>query len=163
MSNISCKYDPEIISRFYDQELEQEEYVRVKEHIYGCRTCREILSDLENVSGRVRDHFSESMLKSQFADTEDNVINEISKKKMTWFGSAAEILMSKKVLVPAAAAVSIMLVFAVFFRTQVPSGPSAIVTSLSGDNSSVIIMETPDTRQTILWFNEPKPKERRKI
>ena len=34
------------------------------------------------------------------------------------------------------------------------NGPSAVVSSFSGNVSSVIIMETPETRQTIVWFSE---------
>ena len=163
MNNIKSKCDSELISRFYDGELEKEEYTRIKVHIDSCSECRESLHELETISGRIRDHFSGSMLKSQLSDVEDDFMNEILTRKTSRIRWFMDLLISKKALVPATAFVTILLVFAVFFRTPAPSGPSAIVTSLSGDISSVIIMETPDTRQTILWFNEPELLERRKI
>jgi hypothetical protein len=163
MNNISYKCDTEMISRFYDKELEPDEYIRVKEHIHSCNSCREILNDLENISEQVKEHLSDSVLKTQFAGIEGDVINCIRHKEKPWFFKLINMLISKKMLVPATAMASIILVFAIFFRTPVSSGPSAIVSSLSGDSSSVIIMETPNTRQTILWFNEPKLAERRKI
>lgn len=68
-----------------------------------------------------------------------------------------------KFLIPAAAMVAI---FFILFSLTGPSvsvsGPSAIVKSFSGDTSSVIILETPESRQTIIWFNESLLSEDKK-
>jgi hypothetical protein len=37
--------------------------------------------------------------------------------------------------------------------------PSAIIKSFSGSMSSVMVFETPETRQTILWYNEETDEE----
>jgi hypothetical protein len=34
------------------------------------------------------------------------------------------------------------------------TAPSAIINSFTGSMSSVMIFETPETRQTILWYKE---------
>ena len=82
MKNSNKICDLEIISRFYDNELEQEEYNRVKDHINGCPRCKEALTDLTNISSPVKDYLLNNMPQPQFARIENSVINKIHQKKI---------------------------------------------------------------------------------
>ena len=85
---------------------------------------------------------------------EDQLVERIRRRNTPVWRTVLSVLVSRKALIPAVAIASLILVLFTVFRTPGVSGPSAIVTSLSGDTASVIIMETPDTGHTILWFSE---------
>lgn len=145
--------DPGLISRFFDGELEAEEHGRVARHVKECPACRKRLEEFQTLSGDIRS-FLTKPYREESPELEQKVLEAIQKREAVWWVKAKEMIFSKRVLIPASALASAVLIFFSLFYTPAVSGPSAIVTSLSGSGSSVIIMETPRTRQTILWFNE---------
>ena len=151
--------DPELISRFHDKELAPEEYIRVGNHLKTCPSCKKLFEDLETLSGHVQAHMADPVLKTEYARIEENVIRSI-REKASWWIRAKEAFLSKRVLVPVSIMASLTLVFFTLFRPPATSGPSAIINSISGDLSSVIVMETPKTHQTIIWFHEKIHSER---
>ncbi|MFC1495632.1 anti-sigma factor family protein [Thermodesulfobacteriota bacterium] len=149
-SDIIC--ESELISRYLDNELNGEELERVETHIAGCDSCRIRLSDYDNISAGLNTPlYSQSdTVANEF---ENRVIESINRKENSGFRNWKNYLFHKRVLVPGLAASAALMFFTVF-NDPAPAGPSAIISSLSGSGSSVMIMETPETRQTILWFNE---------
>ena len=150
-STKSC--NPELVSRFFDGELGQEETSQVSEHLETCPVCRESLENLRSISETVRSYMGTAR-EVDVGGLENKVIVEIQRKEAPWWSRAIYALFSKRVLIPAGAIASFSLIFLTVFHNPAVNGPSAIVTSLSTSGSSVIIMETSETRQTILWFNE---------
>jgi hypothetical protein len=76
------------------------------------------------------------------------------RKEIPWWIQLRAFLVSKRCLVPATA---LALAFLFFVLLQPPasvSGPSAIISSFQGDVASVMILETPESHQTILWISE---------
>jgi hypothetical protein len=56
---------------------------------------------------------------------------------------------------PLSALATALLIFFFFFHPLSPEPiPSALINSFTGSYSSVIILETPNTRHTILWFSD---------
>jgi anti-sigma factor RsiW len=145
--------DPVLISRFFDGELGAEEYDRVAGHVKDCPACRKRLEELGILSKDMRSFLTGSRPETS-PELEQKLLEAIREKEIPWWVKMKEAFFSKRVLFPAGAVASAVLIFFSLFYTPAPSGPSAIVTSLSGSGSSVIIMETPRTRQTILWFDE---------
>ena len=45
------RHPDELISALYDGELAPEEWVAVKEHLEGCRRCRQLLEEIKSISG----------------------------------------------------------------------------------------------------------------
>lgn len=160
-SKESC--DPAIISRFYDHELDQEDYDQVARHIETCPLCRNTLDELKGLSGMVNDTVRENWSKTIDGSVEEEVLESIQKRKAPWWIKARGLFLSKKILIPLTTSVALVLFLSVFFRSPTQNGPSAIVTSLSGNMTSIIIMETPQTHQTILWFKENSTSERQKL
>ena len=154
MEKVPTNCDPVEISLFFDKELGTEDYARVERHMETCASCKEILEDLRRLSGQVKGHIVNQLSETDYATVEENVLKGIERKSVPWWIRWREAFFSKKTLIPVTGLAAAMLVLFTLFRPQPITGPSAIITSLSGDISSVIIMETPKTRQTILWFSE---------
>jgi anti-sigma factor RsiW len=144
----------ELISRYHDGELSQEERSKVESHILGCPSCNKALEDLKRISEQFAAHLADQSTGIDPQKTEKHVLGRLPREKAPWWVKGKETFLSKKMLLPATATAGIVLLFFTVLQTPVPDSPSAIVTSVSGDVSSIIILETPETRQTILWFNE---------
>ena len=163
MNQTKGNCDPAMISRFFDHELDQEEYVRVARHIETCPLCRRTLDELTGLSVMVNDYVRETRPETIEGSTEEKVLASIQKRKAPWWIKTRELFLSKKILIPVTTTAALVLFLSVFFRSPNETGPSAIVTSLSGNMTSVIIMETPQTHQTILWFSENSTSEGQKL
>jgi len=155
--------DPLLINRFFDKELEPEESNRVKDHMDSCPECKEQFEHLGLISRQIKNHIDEKVSQTPFTQNlmvENRVLAYIEKKSLPWWKRAIERAFSKPILIPATAVASLALILFTVFRQPVISGPSAIVTSVSGDTASVIILETVQTHHTIVWFTEESSSER---
>lgn len=150
-----CNQD--LISRFHDMELSSEESARVESHIQTCPSCRKTLEELKRISGQLKAHIIEKSSGIGDRAVERYVLEGIRKRKAPWWIRGKDALLRKKLLIPATAVATLAMVLFTVLRAPVPVGPSAIVSSVSGDVLSIVILETPKTRQTILWFSE-KPE-----
>ena len=159
MKKSSPNCDPVMVSRFFDEELDSADYASIDRHINMCRSCKKMLDDLKSLSREVRIHLTE-ICDADCASIEKSLLATICKKKTPFGERVKEALFSKKVWIPVTAVASLLIVFFTMFQPAGDNGPSAIIASLSGDVSSVVIIETPRTRQTILWFNEELNPER---
>jgi hypothetical protein len=146
--------NPILISRFLDSELEPEEYDRVKAHLLDCPNCMKSLEEFKNISLKTKAAIQKGLPHFDKKFIESGVINDIKKRKIALWRRVLEVLLSKKGLIPLTALASLCIVSLMVFKSPGPPGPSAIVQSVSGDITSIMIMETPNSRQTILWFNE---------
>ncbi len=159
MKKPSRNCDPVIVSRFFDKELDPADNASVDRHINSCPSCRKMLDDLKTLSRQVRTHIT-GRCDTDHASIEKSLLETICKKKTPFRERVKEAVLAKKVWIPVIAAASLLLVFFTVFQSPGVTEPSAIIASLSGDVSSVVIIETPRTRQTILWFNEEFNPER---
>ena len=155
----ACKtYDQKTISQFVDNELPSEEHKLIAEHIEICPICKNIaerylyLSDAfaQNTSRQV-DKFDTSMIRQ-------NVIEKIKREENSLFKKVFDYF-SPKFYIKVASVVTIMVVSLIYFQTQAikPTNvtePSAIVTLVDGNVSSVMILETEKSKHTIIWFSE---------
>ena len=146
--------DSELISRYYDEELDQVERSQVESHILVCPSCNQILEDLKEISDQYGAHLERQSVGINTQETEKHVLDRLRRSEAPLWARVKETFLSKKILVSATATACVALLLITVSRVPVPDSPSAIVTSVSGDVSSIIILETPETRQTILWFNE---------
>ncbi len=153
MKKSSRNCDPVIVSRFFDKELDPADDASIDRHIDSCPSCRKMLDDLKALSRQVRTHIT-GICDTDHTSIEKSLLEAICKKKTPFGERIKAAVLSKKVWIPVTAAASLLLVFFTVFQSPGVTEPSAIIVSLSGDVSSVVIIETPGTRQTILWFNE---------
>jgi len=143
------------VNRYYDGELEPDEYKRVGEHLKDCESCKTLLKQLQSVSRHFHAEIDASLSRVRFDEVQQRVLEKTVGKRESTFERLKDLLFKRTYTIPAAAAATILLVFmSVTTLWRPASEPSAIVNSFAGQVSSVMIIETPATHHTILWFSE---------
>ena len=146
--------DQTLIDLYFDNELGQDEHARFSEHISHCPSCQKALRDNQAISTLFKSGLDKEVSQANLDALEERVLDLIRKKRSPWWRKVIDLFVSKKLLIPAAA-MAVMLIFFSIIRQPAPvSVPSAIVKSFSGDVSSVMIIETPKSRNVIIWYNE---------
>ncbi|MBN1842194.1 MAG: zf-HC2 domain-containing protein [Deltaproteobacteria bacterium] len=148
--------DPTLLNRFFDQELGPDEYALMSEHIKHCPSCQKALQDAEAISTLFRTGLDKELSHANLEKVEEKVLAFIRKKKTPWWLKFGRLLVARRFYVPATAVIAgLVLYFSFLAPPTSVSGPSAIINSFKGNVGSVMILETPKTHQTILWFSEP--------
>ncbi|MBL7171511.1 MAG: anti-sigma factor [Pseudomonadota bacterium] len=146
--------DAELIGRYFDGEISQEEYDSISRHLKDCPSCQKILQDNQAISTLFRDSLEREVSQASFAALETRVLDRIREKENPWRERLTKLLFSNKLLIPATAVAALILFFAIQRAPTTVPDPSAIIEAFSGEVSSVIIIETPKSRQTIIWYKE---------
>ncbi len=85
------------------------------------------------------------------------LMKRVREKPVPFWEKLAGRLPSGRILVPVSSLAMLLILCLALFRYTYftdESGPSAIVDSFTGNVTSVVIIETPESRQTIIWFSE---------
>jgi anti-sigma factor RsiW len=147
--------DPTTLSRFFDEELGPDDHARTDKHLKHCPACRRILRGDQSIRAVFKDGLAEELSHAHVEELEERVLDLIRSKGLPWWTKPRAFFASKRFYVPAAAmATALILFFSVVRDPASEPGPSAIIKSFTGEISSVMIIETPKSQQTILWFNE---------
>ena len=146
--------NPGAVSRFKDGELDAAAAGRLQTHLDTCPSCRQELEAQQAVSRRFRAVVAAERNRIDFDVLERRIVARAGEFKVPFFEWVRRIVMLKRIYIPAAATATALILFLWVYTPMVTPVPSAIVTSFSGDISTVMILETPETHQTILWFNE---------
>ena len=146
--------DEERIGRYFDGEISQEEYDSISRHLKDCPSCQEILQDNQAISTVFRNSLEREVSQAGLAALETRVLGQIRQKENPWWERLTTLLFSNKLLIPASAVAALILFFVITRGPTTISGPSALIEAFSGEVSSVMIIETPKSRQTIIWYKE---------
>ncbi|MFH1935117.1 MAG: anti-sigma factor [Pseudomonadota bacterium] len=146
--------DEELIGRYFDGEVSREEYDRFSGHLKDCPSCQKILQDNQAISTVFRDSLESDVSQADFGVLETRVLDQIRQKENPWWKRLAKRFSSIRILIPATALAALILFFAITRSPTTISGPSAIIEAFSGEVSSVMIIETPKSRQIIIWYKE---------
>ena len=150
MDRADDRCDPILMERYFDHELNPEDRARAEAHLTICPACRRLLEKNRLVAEIFRSDPAAVLTEGEKAALEVQVLARASRH--SW--DVWDWLKAKR-LVPLAAATALLVaVFSYLLEPAPPSGPSAIVNSFQGDVSSVVILETPDNHNTIIWFVE---------
>ena len=153
MSQKTC--DPGLLNRFFDEELGPGEFAHITEHLKACPACQRVLRENQTLSNHIRAGLDEELFRADLKRIGENVLALILRKETPWWTQLRDLLVSKRFFVPATATVAVLVLFFVLFRhPSSMSGPSAIISSVEGDVASVMILETPDSHQTVVWISE---------
>ena len=154
MNNATDRCDPALMDRFFDNEVDEAEGAWAKAHLAGCPSCRRFQLENQAIGDLFRSELDGVLTGADKTMLEEQVITQVGRHHSRGWGWLKELFAFKRLIPLAAVAGMLVLVFGYLFVSDVPAGPSAIVTSFQGDYSSVMIMETPETRNTIIWFVE---------
>jgi len=145
----------ELLDRYYDGEISPDESKAVADHLDGCPACRKRLGARRVVSESVRAAADEAVSRTDFSLLDQKVLDRIDAYRTPFLSKLKNIRFSWRLYVPASAIAAVLMVFfTLFLRQPADLGPSALINSLAGKISSVMIIETPESRHTILWFSE---------
>lgn len=142
------------MSQFVDGELDLEKTEAVSSHVTHCRACADQVASLQKLSRVFKDHTTRQTAQIKMAHIPGAVgpgepRTPLGRLEPVFRGMTGHLLLKLASL----AAVAIFLILAVS-QDSPQMGPSAIVKSLDTTASSVMIIETPIEKHTIIWFSE---------
>jgi len=144
----------ELMGRYLDGEVSQEEHDGISKHLKDCLSCQKILRDNQSISTVAINTLEKETSHADFSVLETRVLDRIRQKENPWWKRLVKRFSSLRILIPATALAALVLFFAIPRSPTTISDPSAIVEAFSGEVSSVMIIETPKSRQTIIWYKE---------
>ncbi|MDY6951718.1 MAG: zf-HC2 domain-containing protein [Thermodesulfobacteriota bacterium] len=152
MSRNRC--DEELLNRFFDQEIGPDKSLPMRQHLEHCAACQRALQENAALSAHFGTGLDQELSGADHGRVEENVIAIISREKIRLWTKLRGLFFSKRFFVPATAMAAALLLFVLLTPPTSLSGPSAIISSFEGDVASVMILETPESHQTILWISE---------
>ena len=166
-----CHIDPIMLSHYADGEVKPDEAERIRKHLSDCPDCRKAVKDNQLLSSQFQNYINLNTSAINPSAFETNVLAKIHQKDEILRDKIKHLLFSKKILVPVTAMASVVFLLLYFsyrftflnsdehirrfpVQTSAVTAPSAIIDSFSGETSAVMIMQTPHSNETILWYNE---------
>ena len=150
----SKKCDESLLYRYLDGDLLPDEQRRLFDHLDGCLLCSRQIAAMSDFSQHLRDRVQQASETVDFTALEKDVLNK-ALRQYRQRGRGSAFFTSLKYTIPATLIAGLLLFFGyTHFFAKPAQLPSAIIKSFTGSMSSVMIFETPKTRQTILWYNE---------
>ena len=147
--------DPERLDRYIDGELGIDDSETVKAHLIRCPACQEQIKDRHKIAEAFKSDMDQVASRTNFDRVEEHIIRKIRKEQRKAQARFQRVLLSKSFFMPVSALTAAMIIF--FFITNLlrpEPVPSALINSFTGSISSAMIIETPESRHTILWFSE---------
>ncbi|MEE4365277.1 MAG: zf-HC2 domain-containing protein [Desulfotignum sp.] len=155
MTETCGKYSKKQISRYIDGELPRHQLQQIQQHLDTCPACRDLVAQFLDVSRSFNEMAELPGVAIDLTCLYQTMGKPVEKSAKPWTSR----FFSKPVRPFLATAVSIAALF--FISVYAPNhdetvttGPSAIVTSINTDYTAVMILETPDTHHTIIWYSE---------
>ncbi len=169
------KYSCEDISRFVDNELLEDQYQHLEQHLEHCIHCRTLVKHYKTISTQFKTFIDRKTVQADPVKVKQKLSIQNSKTKSfegnfnqrnilsilriknffqrnnwgnRWFSGEHYLKL---------ASVALLLIITIFtFQEKLftPSGPSAIVKYIDTDFASVMIMETQNKQHTIIWYSE---------
>lgn len=146
--------DERLLYRYLDGDLLPAEQTKLAAHLDTCRQCRRQVTAMTDFSQDLRQRVQQATDEVDFMALEKEVLNKALRQRRPQGGLSA-FFASLKYVIPATVTAGLLIFFGYsHFMIKPAPVPSAIINSFTGSMSSVMIFETPETRQTILWYNE---------
>lgn len=147
MKKTCTRYTPEDISRFIDNELSQHLCGELEQHLNTCPDCSRLVEQYQTLSAVFSDHADNKGLK---------IDPDALKQKHESVAQASPNRILGNIYMKLASVAAILMISLYAFQGNIfrSTGPSAIVTSVDTNVSSVMIIETQKKHHTIIWFSE---------
>jgi len=148
------RYSEKQISRFIDGELSQQALDQMRQHLGTCSACRDLAEQFRKVTKT----FDELAAQTGMAIDPDRLYRTMQETEEKPAGSGTGGFFSRRFrpLLAAASVAALVIIggIALIDNTITPDSPSAIVTSIDTEYTAVMIVETPDTHHTIIWYSD---------
>lgn len=151
--------DGVLLDRYLDGDLGAKEKEQMSAHLDGCPNCRRQSAAMIAFSKGLCDRVEQATDSVDFMALEKQVVTKALRQHRS-AGGFSKFVVALKYTIPVTATACLVLFLAYpDFKSNPAPVPSAIINSFTGSVSSVMIFETPETRQTILWYNEDSDVE----
>jgi len=149
-----------LLNRYADQETNPEETRQVEAHLLSCPQCRQALAEQRQLAELLQQGVFAAQQAVDFDRLEKRILTADRRPSGIW-SDIRDWVLSWKVALPVAAAAAALILFfySPLFQQPSPSGPSAIINSFTGRVTSVMILETPRSQQTVIWYSEEPPTD----
>ena len=148
------KCNAEMINRYIDGETSPPETKWIDRHLQSCPGCRQSVQQHRELAQRLHREVSAAREALDIDRLEQQIVSA-ARMRAGQRSRLRETLFSWKLMLPVAATAALALYFFTsLLPAPAPTGPSAVINSFTGRVSSVMILETPQSRQTVIWFSE---------
>jgi anti-sigma factor RsiW len=146
--------DENLLDRYIEGDLCGAEKAQMEIHLAACPHCHRQVAAMAAFAQNFRSRIQQATAAVDYMSLEKEVIIKTLRQPPSRSG-LFRLSTLLKYTIPAAVMAGGLLFFTYFNDVFQPlPAPSAIINSFTGAMSSVMIFETPETRQTILWYHE---------
>lgn len=147
--------DISMLNRLRDGDLSDNEKSLVLAHVQDCEICANEVRENQALSDMFVSLVEKETAAVDLVGLREETLDRLFGRQKSFFQKFQWLWTPRRMLVPASATAIVLFFFLFFFSSYGPSSePSAIVTSISGDMASVMIIGTPNKNHTIIWYSE---------
>ena len=143
----------EKLYQFADGELSGQEKGQTESHLAQCPHCREVLQQSRQLAVLHQNFTQDRSLDFTHPAMTAKIIKQLRQGPQPWY-QRVQRYFPKWVTVPVATAVLLLALALPWLLQENITEPSAIITSLTSESSSVMMFETPVSKQTVIWIAE---------
>jgi anti-sigma-K factor RskA len=162
-----CSSISRLLEKYFDQEVTPEERSLVEDHLPSCLGCRSALLSMENLRNLIKSPVEEAVERENFPWVWEKIERGIQQEEKpglweslwSWLDMIS--LRKKKILIPAVAAVVILiLITAPLLYEKMSSYPVlSVVEYVESDTYNVMIYERETPQVTVIWLFEGPEEE----
>jgi len=143
----------EKVYQFADGELAERQKEAVQDHLDQCAHCRGILHHSRQLTALYQQFSRTRASRSSRASVATGPLGRVRPDKRPW-RRRLQAYFPKWVTVPLVTALLLMVLAFPWLLKKNVKEPSAIITSLTSDSGSIMMFETPVSKQTVIWVAE---------
>ncbi len=163
----SCSAVSKLLEKYFDREVTDDEKSFVEGHLLDCRTCQGVLRSMEELRNLVRAPVEEAVQREDFQWIWQKIERGIRLEERPAFWQTLQAwlqippLFRKKVWIPAATAVAIILIIAIpmFFKKTSSLLNQSVIEYVESQTHNVMIYESENKRVTVIWLFEGAAEE----
>jgi hypothetical protein len=160
----SCSVLSELLEKYFDQEVTEEERSFVDAHLVDCHACRDLLGSMEKMRDLVKAPVEEAVGEEDFPWVWQKIERGIREEERPAFWETLQRwlqispLSKKRVWIPAAAmALVLFITLPLFFKKNPSYQNLSVVEYIESETNNVMVYESEDSKVTVIWlFEEPE-------
>jgi hypothetical protein len=161
-----CSSISKLLEKYFDREVTEEERSLVQGHLQDCPACRDALHSMERFRNLIKSPLEETMEREDFPWVWQKIERGIQlEERPTVWESLRSLLditphLKKRVLIPAVAALIVILITAPLLFKNTTSYPSpSVVEYVESPTFNVMVYESENSKMTVIWLFEGPEEE----
>jgi anti-sigma factor RsiW len=156
----SCSSISNLLEKYFDQEVTDEERRFVEGHLQDCLACRDALTSMEGLRTLIKAPVEEAIQQEDFPWVWQKIEREIRlQEKVSWWQSFRSWLdlshfFKKKVWIPAVATAVVLLFLStqVIFKKTPSYSEASVVKYIESQTYNIMVYESENTKMTVIWL-----------